>query len=247
MGYLLAMSGAAPQAELWSGALLRVDCETDEPVDDIRVTPHVGAPVVVQCKHRLTMQSSPQSELASVVRQFVVHYRSPGKQHDRLVLCTTSMTGQSLRAALPKVLKRLREATDAEAAEAAHNQAERQVLAALTAHIQREWEAAAGLPPTVEQIRAVLEQTHVLVLDVDPGGADEGNARLILRTLVDPGSAADAAWDSLVQRAARLAAERSGTDRASLQAHLVARSFRLVGVVDFAPDVARLEQISHRS
>jgi len=38
LGHLLAGSAAPPSIDLWAGPLVRVDCETNDAVDDIRVT-----------------------------------------------------------------------------------------------------------------------------------------------------------------------------------------------------------------
>jgi uncharacterized protein (DUF58 family) len=170
MGHLLAGSAASPPTDLWVGRLVRVDCETDDPVDDIRVIPATGPRVVVQCKHTITLQVSPSSEVASAVRQFVNHHRAQDQDSDLLVLCTTSGTGAPLRSALPKVLKRIREAPGSDPTACAHNQAESNALSKFTEHVEREWQAAAGVAPTSEQLRRLLARCHVLVLDVDPGG-----------------------------------------------------------------------------
>jgi len=58
LGHLLAGSAAPPSIDLWAGPLVRVDCETNDAVDDIRVTAATGPRVVLQCKHTITMEVS---------------------------------------------------------------------------------------------------------------------------------------------------------------------------------------------
>jgi len=51
---ILASGGAPPVEGVWTGPLARIDCETGEPVDDIRVRPQTGPAVVLQGKRQLS-------------------------------------------------------------------------------------------------------------------------------------------------------------------------------------------------
>jgi hypothetical protein len=68
---VLAGPGAASIRSLWSGTLTRVDCETEDAVDDLRVLPASGPTLAIQVKHTLTLSQAPGGELAKSVRQFV--------------------------------------------------------------------------------------------------------------------------------------------------------------------------------
>jgi len=245
--HLLAGAAAAPPPEVWTGSLSRIDCETGQPVDDVCATSEAGVRVAIQMKHVIELRAARSSEFAKTVRQFIGHHRSPGKEHDRLVLCTTSKTGTPIRSALRQVLQRIRESPRAaDVVSSARNMDEHSALTRLITHVEREWRDTAGEPPTSAQVRLLLEHCYVMVLDVDPGGPDEAGIRTLLRALVEPAKAADSAWDVLIGRASRLAAERSGTDASGLRDFLTSRGIALATIADFAQDVVRLRAVSRR-
>lgn len=244
---LLAGAGAASLPGLWSGLLTRVACETGEPVDDIRAQPAVGAAIAIQVKHTIRLEVSSTSEFAKVVRQFVAHHLSEGHEDDHLVLCTTQKTGEPIRDSLRSVLQRLRSLDPVDdPMTAARNGRESVALRRLRTHAEREWRVETQLPATPAQIRELLTHCYVQILDVDPGGGDETRALDLLRDLVVTSATADSAWAMLIRRAARLAAERSGTDAASLRRHIVEAGVPLRSEVSLRSDVERLEAASRR-
>jgi len=245
--HLLAGAAAASPPDVWTGSLSRIDCETGQPVDDVCATSEAGIRVAAQMKHVIELRTARGSEFAKTVRQFIGHHRSPGHEHDRLVLCTTSKTGAPIRVALRQVLQRIRESHQGtDVVSSARNKEERAALTTLIAHIEQEWRDTAGELPASAQVRLLLEHCYVMVLDVDPGGRDEAGARTLLRALVEPAEAADATWDVLIGRASRLAADRSGTDAGRLRDFLTSRGIALATSVDLARDVARLTALSQR-
>ena len=88
--HLLAGGGSPGVAGLWTAPIDRIDCETGEGVDDCRILPRTGAPVVVQCKRTINLAQSATSEFGKTVDQFVRHHLTAGREADRLVLATTT-------------------------------------------------------------------------------------------------------------------------------------------------------------
>jgi hypothetical protein len=223
--------------------LQRIECENGDPVDDCRLMQETGSPLVLQCKHSLNLSQSVDSELAKVAVQFVDQHRLPSHASDNLAIATSTAASSRIRNDLRNVLDRIREAdADTPIADLPLNNLERNAYLIFASHIDEAWRARTGSDPTDSERRVVLRQCHVLVLDVDPGGAHETEAQLLLRTAVlqDP-MQGDTCWTALVERCARLAADRSGADRVQLQEHLIALHFGLKTVLDVDADVARLE------
>ncbi len=101
---MLAGAAAPPILALWASVLRRVDCETVEPVDDIRLTPEDGHLAVAQCKRTIDLSTSADSELAKTAAQFVNHHRQEGHADDNLVLITTSEASGRVTNTLRSVL-----------------------------------------------------------------------------------------------------------------------------------------------
>jgi hypothetical protein len=213
-----------------------IKCETDQPVDDFIVISSAGGFLFCQAKHSIDLGTATDSELASVVDQFVRQFISartsgpdalpPGRaldrDRDRLVLVTSSESSAPLRRDLSSVLQRLRELLPHHRGETTESVAqtdpERHALSVVRDHVVRAWRSETGHEPTDGEIGSVLELVHVLVLDIDPDQTHEREAHGILRTsiLKDP-ERSDAAWSTLVKAFALRAKGRSGFDRAGLQ------------------------------
>lgn len=239
---VLAGIAAPPLTELWSGTLVRIDCETGEPVDDARVTFSGGSVVVVQAKRTITLSGGRTSELAKTVGQFVAQHVTPGHEDDRLVLVTTSAASASVRVHLANVLDHLRSADQSvPIADLRLSQRQRQALKVVTAHASHAFDEVAGRKPSEDELRGFLQQVAVLTLDVESDGVDEREARQLLRSevLADP-ALGDAAWGVLVEHCAQLAVGSHGADLSRLQAVLTGRSLPLRGLLDFRTDVEGL-------
>ncbi len=246
---VLAGAAAPPVLSLWTGNLDRVDCETGEPVDDIRVGPVQGAPLAVQAKRMIELSSKAGGELANTIAQFVSHHLLDGHGEDRLVLATSQDASGQVRKVLSAVLDRLRKVgAGKKPGDLRLNGKERDAHTVIVGHVDRVWAAHTGRPPNAEQRRRFLRQCHVLVLDVEPDCGEEREARQLLRTAVvaDP-RRADSAWQELVGHCARLAAAGSGADQLQLQEVLTSRGVGLQTVMDYRQDVARLAAATENS
>lgn len=243
--HILGGTGVTQHEQLWHGPLHRLGVETGQPVDDISLTPASGPPAALQCKRTIVLSEGEDSELAKTVTQFVDHHLTDGHGDDKLVLVTSSAASRVVHAHLRQILDRLREAeADASADDICNNANDRRAYQVFTAHIDRTWKERHGRVPRVAERRRLLDQVHVLVLDVEPGGAHETTARDRLRTLVADPDDADAAWDVLVAQCARLAADLSGADRSHLQRNLASRGMVLATVPDFDRDVRTLQSVT---
>src|SRR5262249_28727678 len=147
-------------------------------------------------------------------------------ERDRLAIFTGSASSAAIKKDLPDVLRRLRllapHRNSAPIDSAASNADERRALMVIRGHVERSWAARAVSAPSEAEVGAVLELVHVLVLDVDPNGSDEREARTLLRqsVLKDPAQA-DTVWKSWVENQALLARAKAGLDRGGLQASLI--------------------------
>jgi hypothetical protein len=61
--HVLAGSSVAPIDQPWRGQLRRVDLETGEPIDDVRLAPSEGADTALQCKRTIQLAQAVSSEL----------------------------------------------------------------------------------------------------------------------------------------------------------------------------------------
>lgn len=243
--HVLGGAGFTPDEPLWHGPLRRIDLETGDAVDDVRLTPENASAVMLQCKRTIVLSEGERSDLAKTVTQFVGHHLADGHEDDKLVLVTSSAASSVVHTHLRQVLDRLREAdADASVDDVSANKDDRRAVEVFTAHIVRAWELGHGRPPTEREQQGLLRRCHVLVLDLHPGEAHEIVARDRLRLLVAGPDAADAAWDALVEQCARLATDGSGADRSHLQWHLASRGIALATAPDFGRDVDRLQSVT---
>jgi hypothetical protein len=241
---VLAGPAAAPIQSLWSGTLSRVDCETEDVVDDVRVRPVNGSTLAIQVKHTLRLSEAPNGELAKTVRQFVAHHRSPDHDSDLLVMVVGPGASGSVRDHLARFLDRVQHADPSipVASIALTSNGQTRARGVLTSLISSAWREQTGRAPTEAELRGVLTVMRVLVLDVEPNGVDERQGRELLRAqVVATAETADAAWSRLVEHFARLAAQPGGADRAQLQTVLAQANIQLQVPVDYRADIERLE------
>lgn len=239
-------AGAAPPIEgLWTGPLDRVDCETAEPVDDIRAQPRTGPPVVMQCKRSVSLSAAADGEFGKTIDQFVRQHLMPAHASDELVLVTTTDAPATIRNTLRTLLERIRTLPgDDDIETAAKNDAERDVLERALTHVRRSWANNTGLEPTATERRNLLRKVHVLVLDLDPGQAAEIAAHATLAAVVADPAEIPSAWAHLNSHADGLAKNRTGADLPRLQQYLTSKQVSLVGIAEFQADVAKLKQLT---
>jgi hypothetical protein len=244
---VLAGPAAAPIQSLWSGTLSRVDCETEDCVDDVRVRPTSGPTLAIQVKRTLTLSDALNSELAKTIRQFVTHHRSPSHDSDLLVLIVGPDASGSVRNDVARFLARVYHADPSTlvASIALTSNGQTRARSVLSSLISSAWSQETGSEPTEAELRGLLAVVRVVVLNVEPDGVDERQARELLRAqVVATTDTADAAWSSLLVHFSRLAAEHGGADQAQLQTVLAQANIRLRAPLDYRADVKRLEALT---
>jgi hypothetical protein len=259
--HLLAEQEATPPWDLPPHTVLEfIRCETEQPVDDLLVGSSEGGYAFVQVKRRLNLETSPTSDLASTLDQFVrqvlsgrstVRSDRPWEREleadrDRLVLATSSDSSGRIREQLPLVLGRLRTLLSGQPLEdAAANEHERAVLNVVRDLVRQSLEAATGEASTRADVISVLRLVWVQVLDVSAGGRDEREVKNLLRSSVlkDPAQA-DLAWNTLVGMCANLARSRSGSDRPQLQEALVRAGIDVKAPRSYRGDIDLLKRYS---
>lgn len=250
---ILAEEDATPPHLPATATLDSLQCETDEPVDDLLVEVSGGGRLFAQVKHKLELGKTPNSDLASALDQFVRQRLSLSQSarpldpdQDRLLLVTTSNSSIPIKEQVPAILTRLRHGVGCKKlSDAAKNKAERDALSVLRKHVARSWQGATGTAPSEEDVCNLLELVRVQLLDLDEGGSDEREAKNLLRSsvLYDP-TQADLVWDTLAQACARFAEKKTGADRRALRELLQGAGIRLKGVRNYHNDIERLKQYS---
>lgn len=261
---ILAEKGTALPWDLGSAAFLEaLRCESGMSVDDILVLSSRGGFLFLNAKRSLSLSRRPNSELASAVGQFVHQFLAgknrtsqvPGfdrpleQERDRLILAVGPHSSASIRIHLRNVLDRLKHPTPAITLATAHsNKDEKNALETIVKLIRPARQASAGNIPTDDDITELLRLFYVQDFAVEAGDAQEQQAKTLLRTVIlqDPDQA-DAAWTLLINECSRMAANRSGADRATLQRVLNESQFPQKATFSYQPDIARLQQHSKQT
>ena len=210
--------------------LMALAAETDQPVDDLKLSTSEGGRVLVQIKRTVAASSGPASALADAVDRFTRQYLGVGlpqnapafdTSRDRLVLVCGSTSGRATADVLPAVLRRIRDLTPEDVDDPRlRNADERRVWAALLSAVRRSWShyASSGQAPTQDQLFGLLRALWIERLEVDNGEPDEAAALGWLRhvVLADPNDDG-LAWATLVERALRAATGRTDADASRLR------------------------------
>lgn len=214
---------------LYEGAVLEIACETDDPVDDCRVTLR-NSTLALQAKHSLELRTAEDSEIAKTASQFVRQHLMSEHATDKLILVTTSSSSRSVTGNLKRGLDRFRKLPEPSLPSSDARTEQEKSLAKFLDHVRREWarHSRPAAEPTEEKLRSFLKNCWVWTLDVEHGMPEEGRALDLLRSgvLSDPRQA-DSAWDSILQISAAAAADKTGFDRRMLETELVSRGIRL--------------------
>jgi hypothetical protein len=237
-----------------------IELETAAPVDDILLYTSTGGRCFINVKRSVSLSTSPDSPLGSVLDQFVrlwVACHSGRKGHswqrpfaadrDRLVLITGGTGSSRAVAAASKILGRIADLGAIAPRESiAKTAPELQAYNAVIGLLHRASERHTGARFSDDVLTKLLTMTRVASLD--PEGADNPNLVGLLRSGVVADSAdAQAAWRELVAECQRLSENRSGADRATLRNALRLRGIRLGGAPEIAADVRRLEDFTRET
>jgi hypothetical protein len=224
-----------------------LQAEAPRPIDDLTVTTSAGGTALAQAKHTVTLETTPISPLGSTIAQFVKEFCAASQPFDpakdRFVLTTSPLSSAPIRTHLPAFLARMRTSFDPDAEWTSGNQDEQPAASVLRNHIDREWQALKGTGPTTLDLTRLVRLVSVHVLDVDPGGPAERDAKNTLRQriLADP-TQADTAWNTLITITGTYAAHHQGADRPALQRALRDAGITLQAQRSYREDIERLKQ-----
>jgi hypothetical protein len=237
---------AAPWALPASVTLEDLHAEAPHPIDDLTVRASNGGRVLTQAKHTVNLETSETSPLGVTIAQFVEEYGAseqpfdPSK--DRFVLITSPLSSAGVKTDLPAFLTRMRTSFDPAAEWTAGSQDEQRAATVLRDHINRAWLASKGAAPTEADVTAIVRLSYVYILDVDPGGQAEQEAKNTLRQriLKDPTNA-DTAWNTLITTTGIYAAKHQRADRPALQRALTNAGLDLQQQRSYRDDIDRLK------
>ena len=219
--------------------------EAPRSVDDLNVTTAAGGSVLAQAKHTLTLETTPASDLAWTIGQFVAEYRNAAldPDKDRLVIVTSSRSSAPIKTYIPAFLNRLRSSANPTAEWTAGSQEEQRSANIVRAHIMCAWHDAAGTDPTPEELVGLLRLVRIHILDVDAGERDEREAKdMLRRTILANPTDADLAWNTLITATATYATNHQQADRAALQRALTMTGITLRAARNFRQDIDRLRE-----
>src|SRR5271166_225591 len=244
-----------------SSTLEFIRCETEQPVDDIMVGISDRGLALLQVKHSLSMERTAGSAFGKSVDQFVRQMLRPGGPNphpdkpweraidfirDRLVLVVGRTASLTITSVLPTVLQKIRFLSEnASLSDSTDTEAEKDALSVTSNHIETAWRALSAKSPCERQIRELLSLIYVQVLDVDPGGTEEREAKDTLRrvVLLRP-SEADVAWVTLIEECTRLATLHSGGDRHHLRTILDRAGIGIRAPRSYQNDIQKLAAYS---
>lgn len=220
--------------------------ETTDAVDDIKLVVNRQREIHIQAKRTLTAGRGAKSELGKACSQLVAaicDVRTPATT--QFVIAAGPGSSDSIRTRLRLVLENVHDQPEtSEPAHIAPSEDTRRVYDAVTRHLRRNL-AAAGKAADDRAARQILKRTHLLILDVEPGGPDQRNADMMLRGQVIA-NAADATngWNALLTMCAELARRQSHTDRHGFQKTLMNAGIGLKTPLDMQGDIERLRAVT---
>ena len=190
-----------------------VRCESAAEIDDLELTSPAGS-VLVQAKRTLQLSDQMDSELSSVLGQFVrQHSRATGRD-ERYVLATSPRSSRRITQDLRKLTeaKRLNE-SGADANPLTRSEAE--VLQKTRSLIGAHFGAAGVSGFTERDVDEVFSKIHVVVLHLEPGEAHE----IIATAVLESRGVTDASrlWHLLLELSLSLAKDRLSIDRQGLE------------------------------
>jgi hypothetical protein len=260
---ILAEQDFPPPLDLAATTTLKfIRCETEEPVDDILVMTSDDGLIFAQAKHKLSLETGSTSELASAVDQCVRQYlanRSTSQPKrpwnrplvastDRLVIIVGKESSGPIKHDLPVALESVRALAGRPLDDAAQNEEQKRALKVIKEHCSVAWRAATASLPSDSDLVGFLQLLRIQVLDLDDDGAEQRNARALLRTAILRDAASDnKTWGMLGRYCEELAAHRRGADRQVLQRHLLKEGVDVEAPRSYRADIDKLNAHSKTS
>jgi hypothetical protein len=223
---------AHPQFDLPANIrLVALRSQAAEDVDDVNVRSSDDGVLFVNVKRSVGLTTGDASPLAKALDQFVRQHKAASEHaseavrgrkldpvRDRLILATRSTAPITIRVALTRLLRGLRDQSDKNLlSEITLNAEEVDVAKVVETHLRRSWENAYDAQPAPTELGALLRLIHLQFIDVEAGERERLSAMDDLRrhVLTDPAEA-EAAFSHLIAHCARLRADQSGADTSTL-------------------------------
>ena len=228
-----------------STVLTSLHAESAHAIDDIAVGTSAQGLILIQAKHTVTLDVGGTSALGKTVAQFVAQFCCSGRSFDpakdAFVLATGPLSSSAVTRHLPRFLARIRSSAHPETEWTSGNQNETRAAIVLRDHLSREWSAKRATAPTAEEMLALVRLVHVHLVDVDPGGVGETEAKnLLRRTILSDPTQSDAAWSTLIAQSARYACQSQSATRPVLAQVLSAAVAGVRAPRSFQADINRL-------
>src|SRR5229473_5046192 len=141
--------------------------------------------ILAEPKHTVNLETTTTSPLGSTIAQFVKEYSAASQPFDpakdRFVLITSPLSSAPIKTDLPEFLTRMRTSFDPIAEWTGGSHEEQRAAKVLQDHLNREWQAIKGTAPTINDLTGIIRLIHIQILDVDPAGQAEQEAKNTLR------------------------------------------------------------------
>ncbi len=224
--------------------------ETEAPVDDILVETDSGGWIFVQAKKRLTLSTTPNSEMGSIAGQIVKQYHACAQgngapnwnrplipDHDRILIAVGPGASGRITDDLAKALSALQ----------AHSTApipryQQTALDSFSTCLENAWRTLTGTAPSDDVIRPLL--SYIRVCRFDFTHADQELAVEWSKPLFQDEGTADAAFALLARQCQWLMENRLGADTAGLRRHLEQKGLTLKAAPSFQEDINALQAYS---
>jgi hypothetical protein len=195
----------------------RLSYETEDCVDDLKVTASNGSQLFLQIKRRLSLSSKANSDWVSTLDQFVRQYLQPRNVVIHLLLATSPESSSRITYTVKKLADSVRLNVNA-LTDNAWSRTERQVLADLRTVVGKLYQTHSGSVMTEADFAGWLRSTHVLVMDVESSRPHESVALTLLLPLLRV--APQLVWALLVKNSLHYAKSRLTIDNSGLAAIL---------------------------
>ncbi len=241
-------------------SLTTVRLETEEPVDDILAHTSSGGVCVVNAKTKVNLSNKGNSELGSVIDQFVRQWhagvpdsgtpeshRPVDPSRDRLILAVSPDSSKRLITNLNSVIQRIIDlGVKTTQKEVAKTHLETEVYNTVCGLMRNSWNRYLAAPSSVEDLHTLMSCVRVQVFALDRGGADRNTAHTYLESAIISSSDKSAnAWDTLSTACADFAKRRSGAGRTRLKEILREKGIPLLSAPEYAGDIKKVQAYSN--
>ena len=241
-----------------STPVVRIACESSQPVDDLILTTDAGCAAYVQVKRSVTLSRDGHSPLASAMDQFVRQFLAARSEpagdedvsdaaHDRFVLAVGAGAPATIRVTLREALERVRADPGAELPGDRLGAERARAWDVAAQHVGESWRAAVGSGPSHHDVRELLSLVYVETIELGEGERDERSVKAILRTSVlEAPEQAAMAWSVLLNECLRLIRTHGHANRARLLDVLNSAGVGVRAPRSYREDIQRLRNHSNQ-